>query len=236
MDTGAATAEAVTKFWSFLSMDTQTILSLIIGTLISLILFWVGYRKTIGAREERVNSANVQLINSVLRRVAVEREVMSSAQFEKLREAKAYRAAVSQKSLLSFESVTSQVLAEVIETDFLDAKSKNAIIIILEQGVSTATNYDASGDRMQKATYAKFLQVFVLAIISSLFGVLSITVAGILGVNPANNSAIMTSPVEVILGGISLITTIFAAYYSLKARPLLMQRVDATRSTSDPDK
>ena len=73
------------------NFDGQTLFTFVVGTVVTLITFWVGYKKTIGAQEERTRAANQDLIASVLRRVAVEREVMQAVQFEYIREAKSYK-------------------------------------------------------------------------------------------------------------------------------------------------
>jgi len=122
------------SIWNYLpTFDGQTIFTSVVGGLFSLVTFIIGYKKTVGARQERFRAANQELIASVLRRVAVEREVMDATQFQYIREAKAYRTSTPIQQLVVFDAALSVVLSEIIDNNFLDQPSKNAIIDLLAQ-------------------------------------------------------------------------------------------------------
>lgn len=124
------TKEATGALWlGFIpAMDGQTVISLLIGTIITLVTFWFGYTKTIGAREERIAAANRALASSVLRRIAVEREQMPGDQYEAILRARAYNHNVSPQRLFTFNQVLDHVLSETVDNNFLDRDSKNAIV------------------------------------------------------------------------------------------------------------
>jgi hypothetical protein len=64
-----------------------------------LVTFWIGYKKTIGAQEERARAVNQELISSVLRRGAMERAVMEEKQFQHIRNAKSYKSSIPVRRL-----------------------------------------------------------------------------------------------------------------------------------------
>ncbi|WP_076915310.1 MULTISPECIES: hypothetical protein [unclassified Pseudoalteromonas] len=43
-----------------------------VGILVSLILFVIGYRQTIGAKKERSKNANISIIRTIMRRMVLE--------------------------------------------------------------------------------------------------------------------------------------------------------------------
>jgi hypothetical protein len=45
--------------------DGQTVASIVIGAAISVVTFWLGYRRTVGAQEERVRIANSEIISTL---------------------------------------------------------------------------------------------------------------------------------------------------------------------------
>ncbi|WP_147272277.1 hypothetical protein [Phyllobacterium salinisoli] len=115
------------------TVDGQTVLSIIIGLAATSLTFWIAYRKTIGAREERVHAANRDILATVLQRIAVEREVLSDAQFEAIRKARSYRSDAPFHRLFIFREVLEIVLSDVLENRFLDKQAKNDVIGVIER-------------------------------------------------------------------------------------------------------
>lgn len=113
-------------------LDGQTFFSIVIGAAISLITFWLGYRKTKSAHIEKLKSCNSELVSSVARRVAVERQAMNDEQFASLKLAKAYERSVVANHLIDFTVAKSVVFAQIVNSDFLNESSKNEIISLLE--------------------------------------------------------------------------------------------------------
>jgi hypothetical protein len=133
----AAAAKAF-SFWNYVpNFDGQTLFTFVVGTIVTLLTFWVGYKKTIGAQEERTRAVNQELVSSVLRRVAVEREVMEAVQFQYIKTAKSYKSNVSSQRLIGFDDALSIVLSEIIDNDFLDPASKKSIIELIEKSRAT---------------------------------------------------------------------------------------------------
>lgn len=119
------------------SVDGQTAFSIVVGLAATIITFWLAYRKTIGARDERLRAADQELCNSVIKRIAVEREPLNIEQFAALRRAKGIKAQVPASRLISFGDALSIALLETIDNNFLDTPSKNSIIDLLAKSRST---------------------------------------------------------------------------------------------------
>jgi hypothetical protein len=119
--------------WSLLpTFDGQTIVSIALGAALTIVTFWIGYRKTIGAQDERLRAASAELCASVIKRVAVEREVMTAEQFAAIRQAKSYKAQVQTEKLISFDNALNTALLETIDNNFLDSASKKTIIELID--------------------------------------------------------------------------------------------------------
>jgi hypothetical protein len=150
-------------------MDGQTIVSIAIGAVITLMTFWLAYKKTIGAQDERVRAASQELIASVLKRVAVEREYMMPALFSEIRRAKAYRAGIAVDRLITFSEARGVVLAEVIDNNFLDQASKNAIIALLEQS-SEPISAGADTSAAAKSSGRQDFWLSIIGVLAALTG------------------------------------------------------------------
>lgn len=140
--------------WIIPPLDGQTIFSIAIGLVVSVVTFWIGYRQTIGAREERLRSANLGLASSVLRRIAVEREQMPVAHYEAIRRATAYRGSVAVRRLHEFSQSLDIATLDTLSSDFLDTSSKNAIIQLIDD--SRATALEVPGSAESSPTNADF--------------------------------------------------------------------------------
>lgn len=167
------------SFWNYVpNFDGQTLFTFIVGTIVTLVTFWIGYKKTIGAQEERARAVNQELISSVLRRVAVEREVMPAQQFQHIRNAKSYKSAIPVQRLIQFDSALSIVLSDIIDNDFLDSMSKKTIIELIEQSrgslevAQPASENDRSIKREEDQAWRK-AAFFSLGLLSVAAGVVS---------------------------------------------------------------
>ncbi len=128
----------MSSLWNALpNFDGQTVVSLFVGSVLTLATFWFAYKKTLGAQDERARTAGQELILSVQRRVAVEREPISVGQFDEIRRAKSIRSSVSINRLLDFSDVLACVLADVVDNGFLESSSKTEIIHLINQSKNT---------------------------------------------------------------------------------------------------
>lgn len=134
------------------SFDGQTLFSLIVSLAVALATFYWGYRNTIGVREERIRTANGDVVASALRRLAVERERLTGEQFDAIVKTKSYRAAVSEVRMTSFDRVLDAVTTDIIDNVFLDKTAKEEILSLVDESrlIPSATvelRADQKGDK-----------------------------------------------------------------------------------------
>lgn len=72
-----------------------------LGIFVSVFLFLLGYRQTIGARRERVKNANNTIIETILRRLIIEKYKPTKPDIGKLIEGKARDYKVKTRDLLN---------------------------------------------------------------------------------------------------------------------------------------
>lgn len=145
-----------------------------IGIVVSVIFFLIGYRQTIGARRERVSSANRAVYKALLRRLVLEEYAPKLEDINRLLEGKAHEFKVSPGDLHADEQVLNQVFAEIFDNDFIAPEKRSEI----ESRVSSAFDQLAKGkqktDEARLVSPAqekrKLLLVVMLGVLASLLG------------------------------------------------------------------
>jgi len=146
-------SEIVSGLFSWVpSFDGQTLFSLAVSLAVALATFYWGYRNTIGVREERIRTANGEVVASALRRLAVERERLTGEQFDAIVKTKSYRAAVSEVRMTSFDRILDAVTTDIIDNVFLDKNAKEEILSLVDESrliPSTTVEFraDQKGDK-----------------------------------------------------------------------------------------
>jgi hypothetical protein len=92
-----------------------------IGILVSLILFIIGYRQTIGAKKERAKNANLSIHRAIMRRMVLEDYAPVYSDVGRIVEGKAREFLVSQNDLLSEEQVLNSLYTEVFDSDLISS-------------------------------------------------------------------------------------------------------------------
>ena len=95
-----------------------------LGILVSLILFLIGYRQTIGAKKERVKNANHSIHRSIMRRMVLENYAPLYIDISRLIEGKAREFFVSPNTLLSEEQVLNSLYTEVFDSDLISPSQR----------------------------------------------------------------------------------------------------------------
>jgi hypothetical protein len=147
-----------------------------IGIVVSVILFLIGYRQTIGARRERVSSANRSVYKALLRRIVLEQYSPKIDDINRLIEGKAHEFKVSSGDLHPDEQVLNQIFAEIFDNDFIAPDKRSEI----ETRVSSAFDQLAKGKqkiddvRLTSPNHEKrkALLVSALGLLASLMGAL----------------------------------------------------------------
>ena len=100
-------------------MDLINIVLAILGTTVSILLFLIAHRKTIGARQERVRSANDELEKLLVRRVVLEDFNPAQDEIIRLIDTKARDFRVRPTDLLSDIQIMNNIYTRIVESDFL---------------------------------------------------------------------------------------------------------------------
>lgn len=90
-----------------------------IGIVVSVALFLAGYRQTIGAKKERVRSANNAVNKALLRRLVLDNYTPRITEIDRLLQGKASEFRVSIAELNSTEQVLTQVFTEIFDNEFI---------------------------------------------------------------------------------------------------------------------
>lgn len=104
-----------------------------IGILVSILLFLIliGYKQTIGAKKERVNSANIAVHKAILRRMFLEDYQPKLIDMSRLIKGKAREFRVNQIDLLSEEQILIQLFTEVFDNELISPNQRKEIEVKL---------------------------------------------------------------------------------------------------------
>lgn len=95
-----------------------------LGILVSLILFVIGYRQTIGARKERAKNANSSVHRAIMRRMVLEDYAPIYTDVSRLIEGKAREFQVSLNMLFSEEQILNSLYTEVFDSDLISPSQR----------------------------------------------------------------------------------------------------------------
>jgi hypothetical protein len=98
-----------------------------IGIVVSVGLFLIGYRQTIGARKERAKNANQSVHRAVLRRMVLEDYTPGYEDLTRLLEGKAREFQVPVNDLLSEDQMLNSLYTEVFDSDLISPNQRQEI-------------------------------------------------------------------------------------------------------------
>ena len=124
-----------------------------LGILVSLILFVIGYRQTIGARKERARNANSSVHRAIMRRMVLEDYAPIYSDVTRLIEGKAREFQVSLNILLSEEQVLNSLYTEVFDSDLISPSQR----IEIEKRLNAS--FTKLESEPSKPTFAEFQQL-----------------------------------------------------------------------------
>lgn len=95
-----------------------------IGIAVSILLFWLSYRQTIGAKKERTKNANKSLHRAIMRRMVLEDYKPKYKDISRIIEGKAREFNTSSNDMLSEEQVLNSVFSEVFDSDLISPSQR----------------------------------------------------------------------------------------------------------------
>lgn len=148
----------------------------LIGVAISVILFLIGYRQTVGAKKERVQSANKELESTLLKRIVLESYNPNYGDISRLIEGKARDHRIRPRDLLSESQILNILFTRIVESDFITHGQRDEILKRLSPTLIAAEEKPIEEIKIaelapsKKAAYYRLLLIIVLAGLASSVG------------------------------------------------------------------
>jgi hypothetical protein len=98
------------------------------GLVVSLLLFSLGYRQTIGAQKERVAAANAEVEKIFLRRIVLENYTPTIADISRLVEGKARDLKARAAEMFSEEQILNCIFTRILETEMLAREQREEVL------------------------------------------------------------------------------------------------------------
>ncbi len=188
-----------------------------IGIFVSVFLFVLGYRQTIGAKKERIKACNEKLIETILRRIILEKYSPKKDDIKRLIEGKARDYKVKQKDLLSEENILNTIYTRIFENDLISQENRDenierlSVLFVVDKkqiGQDFENTFQNGKDKSKKLFNSL---TFSLAIISTIVGALSVSISSLDSLDKFLNSNVIYT----ILGSL---VAIIATYLFLKLK------------------
>lgn len=156
----------------------ETYLLTFLGIMVSVGLFLLGYRQTIGAYKERVKIANTDLEKILLKRIILESYQPTTEDLSRLINGRALDHLVKIGDLLSEIQLLEILFARIIESDFITPSQRNEIIKWLSPALVKAEEVPVEEIRvaklpyLRKRLYSRNIILAIIAIFTSIIGTL----------------------------------------------------------------
>jgi hypothetical protein len=124
-----------------------------LGILVSLILFVIGYRQTIGAKKERSKNANISIIRTIMRRMVLEDYAPIYKDISRIIEGKAREFQASANDLHAEEQILNSLFTEVFDSDLISPAQRTEI----EKRINSV--FEQVEKEPVRATLAEFQQL-----------------------------------------------------------------------------
>lgn len=99
----------------------------ILGTIVSLVLFFFQVRGQIDARREKITHANADLVGSIIKRLAIDKKPFQAVDFESFRTARAHESGLKSTTLVTFELALSCAFKELMNNPYLDISRRDEV-------------------------------------------------------------------------------------------------------------
>lgn len=149
-----------------------------LGISVSVILFLLGYQKTVGARKERVKTANTDLEKVLLKRVVSESYQPTTDDLSRLINGKARDHRVKSIDLLSEVQLLETAFTRINESDFITPDQRNEILTRLSPVLLKAEEAPVKEIRvtelssLRKEVYSNTFIPVIIGIFASIAGAL----------------------------------------------------------------
>jgi hypothetical protein len=140
------------------------------GIAVSVALFLLGYRQTVGARRERTISANADLERILSRRVILENFLPSRQDIDRLRDGKSREYRVALPDMLLPIALMNIVYTRLVENDFISPDTRRQIVERLNPVLEKLSVSEEQESEPVEGAFARAALPLLLAISTSVLG------------------------------------------------------------------
>ncbi|MCZ2405946.1 MAG: hypothetical protein LC097_04315 [Burkholderiales bacterium] len=150
----------------------------VLGIVVSLVLFLIGYRQTVGAKKERIAACNAEVEKILLRRIVLEGYTPARLDVERLMDGKARDFRVSSDDLLSVGQVLNTLYTRIVESDLIPAEERKAMVERITPSLSESESKPVeevalSTAETRRLEATKSVALAAMAVLASLVGALT---------------------------------------------------------------
>ena len=160
----------------------------VLGVAVSIGLFLLGYRQTIGAKKERIRSANDKIEKILVRRIVLEDYAPRVEDIGRLIDGKARDFRVRPTDLLSEGQLLNNIFTRVVETDFIPREQREKVLERLSPVIGEAEEQPVFEEVLEmlpsQAASRRIATIAMgmMGVLASLVGALLVTLPEIRGV------------------------------------------------------
>ncbi len=208
-----------------------------LGIIVSVVLFLIGYRQTIGAKKERIIAANSEIEKIILRRVVLENYDPSITDLARLLEGKARDFRVKTHDLLSEAQILNCIFTRIIETDLIAQSQREDIlsrlVVVLTEAESSPID-ETSVIELSSTSHSNIMKFVIPMTMGLLASVMGSLVAFLpqAGMKPNDFSSIS----ELLPVTVALSMTVIMALFFYKRLKESQQDVDISSSSQAIEK
>jgi hypothetical protein len=199
----------------------------ILGIVVSVGLFLIGYRQTIGAKKERIAVANAELEKILIRRIVLEKYTPSQLDLSRLIEGKARDYRVRPAELLSETQLLNTIYTRVVESDLIPAEQREEILERIAPVLSASEVTPVQEQLVEEVASSRHIirntqvAITLMAILTSIVGGVVSVIPGIRSVQVRIPEVLPTLLGTIVgsLGVIAVLYTIFRLRASQEESP-----------------
>lgn len=147
----------------------------VLGIIVSILLFLIGYRQTIGAKKERIAAANTEIGRVLIRRIVLEKYAPKIKDITRLVEGKARDYRVQPAELLSETQILNTIYTRIMESDLIPAEQRDELLDRVTSALTTSEEKPAEYIVEEVTSSEKIIKknntyLLMLATIASMIG------------------------------------------------------------------
>ena len=189
----------------------------ILGIAVSVGLFLIGYRQTVGAKKERIRVANSEIERILVRRIVLEMYSPNKPDLSVIIEGKARDFRVRPEDLLSETQFLVTTYTRVMESDLILAEQRDAILGRITSSLTTLESEPVTEEVVEEVAHSAIQRrktqkaMILMGILASLIGGV-ISAIPFIGTLKLASSEVLLTTTLTIIGGLVTITMIYYVY------------------------